>query len=149
MIKKDELLIRQYDPSDENAVIKLWHECGLVVPHNDPKTDIEKKMQFQPQWFFVGVVNGNISSTIMVGYEGRRGWINYLAVSPEFQRRGYGKQMMERAEVVLKKVGCLKINLQVRETNKEVIYFYKSLGYSEDNVISMGKRLNQHDNEIP
>ncbi|KYK36623.1 MAG: acetyltransferase [Theionarchaea archaeon DG-70] len=119
-----------------------------MVPHNDPEIDIEKKIQFQSQWFFVGVVNGRIGSTVMVGYEGHRGWINYLAVSPDLQRRGYGKQMMERAEAVLKKVGCLKINLQIRETNKKVIFFYRSLGYSEDNVISMGKRLDGNNNEI-
>ena len=77
----------------------------------------------------------------MAGYEGHRGWINYLAVLPEFQRQGYARLMMQKAEKVLKEMGCLKINLQVRDGNKAVIAFYTSMGYSNDHVISLGKSL--------
>jgi ribosomal protein S18 acetylase RimI-like enzyme len=77
----------------------------------------------------------------MVGYEGHRGWINYLAVSPDHQRKGYGRLLMDEAERLLRKEGCPKINLQVRTTNAAVLAFYKALGYGQDEVVSLGKRL--------
>jgi len=143
MARKGDLIIRSYQPSDERAVIELWHECGLVVPQNDPKKDIEKKVEFQPQWFLVGTVDGKVIATAMVGYDGHRGWINYLGVSPHFRRRGFGQRMMKKAEIVLKEVGCQKINVQIRKTNESAIFFYESCGYSDDEVFSMGKRLDK------
>jgi ribosomal protein S18 acetylase RimI-like enzyme len=134
-------VIREYRSQDEEDVINVWNQCGLIVPQNDPRRDIEKKVQFQPQWFFVGILNGRLISSVMVGYEGHRGWINYLAVLPDFQRRGYGRRMMEKAESVLREAGCPKINLQVRKSNTSVIQFYVACGYSEDHVVSLGKRL--------
>ncbi len=77
----------------------------------------------------------------MVGYEGHRGWINYLAVSPDCRRSGIATQMMQRAEEILSDVGCPKINLQIRESNRDVMAFYKHLGYANDRVVSLGKRL--------
>ena len=77
----------------------------------------------------------------MAGYEGHRGWINYLAVSPDLQRQGIARKMMDEAETKLSSLGCPKINLQIRSTNTQVIDFYKSIGYSDDEVLSMGKRL--------
>lgn len=135
------ITIRPYQVEDEKQVIELWHDCNLIVPWNDPKQDINLKLQFQPDLFLVGKIDDLIIATIMVGYEGHRGWINYLAVSPEYQRQGIGRLMMETAETELKKLGCPKINLQIRTTNKTVIAFYESLGFTQDNVISLGKRL--------
>jgi ribosomal protein S18 acetylase RimI-like enzyme len=77
----------------------------------------------------------------MVGYEGHRGWINYLAVAPEYQRRGVARQIMGQAERLLRQAGCPKINLQVRTANAQVIEFYKTIGFKIDDVVSMGKRL--------
>jgi ribosomal protein S18 acetylase RimI-like enzyme len=74
-------------------------------------------------------------------YEGHRGWINYLAVAPECQRRGIARQIMEEAERLLRQAGCPKINLQVRTANAQVIEFYKRIGFKIDDVVSMGKRL--------
>jgi ribosomal protein S18 acetylase RimI-like enzyme len=127
--------------ADEDTVIQLWIQCGLVVPHNNPKRDIERKMKVNPEWFLVGEINGQVVSTCMVGYEGHRGWINYLAVRPDLQRNGFGKQIMEHAEKILSDAGCAKINLQVRSTNQGVIRFYESIGYRQDPVVSLGKRL--------
>ena len=135
------LNIRPFEPPDETAVIDLWHRCGLVVPWNDPKTDIALKVDFQPELLLVGTLHSNIMATVMVGYEGHRGWINYLAVSPDFQRQGFGRRMMEKAEAKLREIGCPKINLQVRTSNKSVIAFYKHLGFSDDHVIGLGKHL--------
>ena len=135
------LHIRPYRASDEAAVIALWTACNLVVSHNNPRKDIARKLQVNPEWFLVGEHDGQIVATCVVGYEGHRGWINYLAVSPSVQRRGLASQMMEEAEKILSKAGCPKINLQIRSTNLQVIEFYKSLGFKIDEVTGMGKRL--------
>ena len=133
--------IRPFEPPDEAAVIDLWHRCGLVVPWNDPKTDIALKFRLQPDLFLVGTLAGRVVASAMVGYEGHRGWINYLAVSPDHQRQGIGRRMMEEAEAKLRELGCPKINLQVRTSNKSVIAFYEHLGFSHDHVIGLAKRL--------
>jgi ribosomal protein S18 acetylase RimI-like enzyme len=137
----NDLVIRPYQLKDEAAVIELWLQCSLVVPQNKPKRDIQRKLQVNPEWFLVGVMGGLIVATCMAGYEGHRGWINYLAVSPHHRRQGIGRRIMEEAEKKLRSAGCPKINLQVRETNKEAIQFYARIGYTKDQVVSMGKRL--------
>lgn len=136
-----DLLIRPYHESDEHAVVALWEECGLLVPWNDPRKDIRRKLTVQRDMFLVGLVGDKIVAAVMAGYEGHRGWINYLAVSPTCQKQGLGRRMMDEAEARLHKLGCPKINLQVRTSNTAVINFYKALGYTIDDVVSMGKRL--------
>ncbi|MEY4484588.1 MAG: hypothetical protein RL693_2040 [Verrucomicrobiota bacterium] len=130
-----------YQPDDEPAVISLWLSCGLVAPQNNPRTDIERKLQVNPELFLVGRIDTEIVATVMAGYEGHRGWINYLAVAPSLQKSGYGRQIMAHAESLLRERGCPKINLQIRSTNQSVIAFYKSLGFAIDEAVSMGKRL--------
>jgi len=136
-----QLIIRSFQIFDEPDVIDLWRRCSLVVPQNDPKKDIEMKLQVQPELFFVGVISSRIVSTIMSGYDGHRGWIYYLAVDPDFQQNGIGRRMVQKAEMKLRKLGCQKINLQVRNSNKSVIAFYKHIGFLDDDVLGMGKRL--------
>jgi ribosomal protein S18 acetylase RimI-like enzyme len=137
----DALSIRAIQPGDEEEVIRLWKDCRLVVPQNDPDRDIKRKQKVNPEWFLVGVLDGKLIATCMAGYDGHRGWINYLAVAPDHRRRGIAGRMMKEAERLLKSSGCPKINLQIRSSNREVIAFYESIGYSADDVISMGKRL--------
>jgi len=139
------LVIRSYQTQDEAAVVELWRQCHLVVPQNNPERDIKRKLQVNPEWFLVGAVGGKIVATCMAGYEGHRGWINYLAVSPQHRRQGIGRRIMEEAENRMRSAGCPKINLQVRETNQEVIQFYTRIGYTRDPVVSMGKRLTPDD----
>src|SRR5512132_962748 len=105
--------------------------------------DIERKLKVNPEWFLVGIMDGRVVAAVMAGYEGHRGWINYLAVAPEVQRQGLGRQMMAQAEKRLREHGCPKINLQVRTSNTGVIAFYERLGYKSDDVVSLGKRLEQ------
>ncbi|QDV15907.1 Acetyltransferase YpeA [Gimesia panareensis] len=133
--------IREFEIRDQPAVIELWNECQLVVPWNDPAKDIERKIKVDPDLFLVGELSGLIVATVMGGYEGHRGWINYLAVSPAHQRKGLGRAIMEQVEQRIRARGCPKINLQVRETNQAVIAFYESLGYNVDPVVGLGKRL--------
>ncbi len=139
--RTDRLQTRAFRLEDQQAVIRLWEKCGLVVPQNDPAADIACKLQVQPELFQVGLLDDVIIATVMAGYEGHRGWINYLAVDPRFRRRGIGRRMVEAVEAKLRTFGCPKINLQVRESNDGVIAFYRRLGYSVDAVVSLGKRL--------
>jgi ribosomal protein S18 acetylase RimI-like enzyme len=133
--------IRQYSPEDQKAVIELWQTCNLTRPWNNPKLDIERKLKVNPELFLVGLLNNRIVATAMGGYEGHRGWVNYLAVDPLYQRKGLGQQIMKVIEGKLLALDCPKINLQIRTDNLSAVSFYKSIGYKTDDVISMGKRL--------
>lgn len=135
--------IRVYDTKDQEEVISLWRRCGLVAPQNDPIKDIERKLKVNPELFLVGVDDGHLIATVMAGYEGHRGWINYLAVEPKCQGKGHGRKIMKAVEQLLRQRGCPKINLQVRSKNTDVIDFYTAIGYGDDEVISLGKRLQQ------
>jgi len=134
-------VVRQFQPQDEDAVVSLWKKCELVRPSNDPHKDIGRKLRVRPDLFLVGVLDGKIVASVMAGYEGHRGWLNYLAVDPASQRGGLGKAIVAEAESRLRASGCPKVNLQVRTSNKGAIAFYERIGYSIDDVVSMGKRL--------
>ena len=133
--------IRPFRVGDDEAVIALWHACGLVVAHNDPNKDIARKLKVNAEWFLVGEIDDEVIASCMAGYDGHRGWINYLAVHPDCQRQGHAAQIMAEAERLLREAGCPKINLLVRESNTAVIDFYEAIGFARDAVISMGKRL--------
>ncbi len=135
------LFIRPYRPDDEQAVITLWLRCHLITSLNNPHEDIARKLKVHPELFFIGLLDQKLVATCMAGYEGHRGWINYLAVDPEYQHQGIARRIMETAEKALYTIGCPKINLQVRSTNAAVIAVYEKLGFTKDNVVSMGKRL--------
>lgn len=136
-----ELLIRPFDLGDEPHVIELWKQCKLTRPWNNPQRDIARKLTLQPENFLVGLIQNQLVASVMAGYEGHRGWVNYLAVSPNHQQKHVGGQMMRAAEQRLLAMGCPKINLQIRGTNRDVIGFYHAIGYQIDDAISMGKRL--------
>ncbi|MCX7173540.1 MAG: GNAT family acetyltransferase [Proteobacteria bacterium] len=133
--------IRPFQPHDEDAVVALWQECGLTRPWNDPRADIARKLTEQPELFIVGTDGTAIVATAMVGFDGHRGWLYYLAVSPRHRRQSYGRALMQEAERLLKERGCPKLNLLVRSSNAEVIEFYRKLGYVQDEVVGLGKRL--------
>ena len=133
--------IRPFQTHDTESVITLWQDCGLVKPWNDPHKDIERKLTVGADYFLVGEKDGKIIASAMGGYEGHRGWVNYLAVHPTEQGNGYGRFLMRHLEEQLTAVGCPKINLQIRDTNLDVIKFYEAIGYTQDKVVSFGKRL--------
>ena len=140
--------IRPFEDADEPAVIRLWERCGLLRPWNDPRKDIARKKRVQRELFLVGTVDGAVVASAMAGYEGHRGWINYLAVDPTCQRQGMGAALMNELERKLRALGCAKINLQIRRDNLEAIAFYQRIGFAEDAVVSFGKRL-ERDDETP
>jgi ribosomal protein S18 acetylase RimI-like enzyme len=132
---------RPFEKNDQQAVIDLWKDCGLVVPWNDPVKDIERKLKVDPDLFLVGELAGEIVASVMGGYEGHRGWINYLAVSPRHQGKGYGRSIMEVVELAMRQKGCPKINLQIRGSNTDMASFYQAIGYHIEDAIGLGKRL--------
>ena len=137
------LAIRAFHELDQDDVVSLWHDCDLVKPWNDPVKDIRRKLEVQRELFLVGTSGGKLVATVMAGFDGHRGWINHLAVACDYRRRGYGRLLMGEATRRLKAIGCPKINLQIRRSNLGVVSFYESLGYIEDDAISMGRRLVQ------
>ncbi len=134
-------VIRPFRRDDTEAVVSLWRDAGLVVPWNDPYLDIERKLTVQPELFLVVADGDAVVGVAMVGYDGHRGWVNYLAVDESRRGEGLGARLMGEAERLLVERGCPKLNLQVRTSNTGVIEWYRSLGYELDQAVSLGKRL--------
>lgn len=156
-------VIRPFTPADTESVVALWEACGLVRPWNDPRRDIERKLTVQPELFLVAEgrtesatgesatepatqpltenAHASIVAAGMAGFDGHRGWVNYLAVRPDLQGSGLGRTLMAEFERLLTDMGCPKLNLQVRAGNDQVLGFYESLGYAPDHAVSLGKRL--------
>jgi len=137
-------VLRTYRPGDREALVSLWSICDLTRPWNDPRRDIERKLARDAENLLVLEQDGRLIGSVMVGYEGHRGWINYLAVHPDLRRRGLGRLLMDQAERRLRDLGCPKVNLQVRTSNEAAREFYRRIGYSLDEAVSFGKRL-EHD----
>ncbi len=135
------MLIRAFEDDDGPAVIALWQACALTRPWNDPARDIARKLSVQRDLFLVGLSDGVLMASAMAGYDGHRGWINYLAVHPDWRRQRHGENLMRAVEQRLLALGCPKLNLQVRSANTQVLDFYRALGYLQDDVVSLGKRL--------
>src|SRR5438067_13311493 len=136
--------IRPFALRDEDAVVALCQGSELTRPWNDSRKDIARKLLVRPDLFLVAESDGEIVGAVMIGYDGHRGWINYLGVDPDHQRQGVGRALMEEAERLLRAEGCPKINLQIRTSNTGAIEFYRRIGFAMDDVVSMGKRL-EHD----
>ncbi len=136
-----DMQIRPFRAHDTEPVVALWRECDLTRPWNDPARDIERKVAMADDLFLVGLVAGHVVGTVMAGYEGHRGWINYLAIDPSERGTGRGRALMAAAETRLRDLGCPKINLQVRRTNPDAIAFYERIGFVGDDTVSLGKRL--------
>jgi ribosomal protein S18 acetylase RimI-like enzyme len=133
--------IRAYRPGDATEVIDLWGECGLIVPWNNPQTDIDRKIADSPHLFFVGELENELVASCMAGYDGHRGWIYFMAVRNSLQRMGLATRLVNHVEEELIQLGCPKVELMVRKTNDRVISFYKSIGFDPDPVIVLSKRL--------
>ncbi|ROS65206.1 ribosomal protein S18 acetylase RimI-like enzyme [Curtobacterium sp. PhB172] len=137
-----EYRIRPFRADDTDAVVALWESCGLVRPWNDPRRDIARKATVQPELFLVAETEAaGVVAAGMAGFDGHRGWVNYLAVQPDLQGSGLGRTLMAEFERLLTDLGCPKVNLQIRAGNERVLGFYESLGYSDDRTVSLGKRL--------
>jgi len=135
--------IRQYeDATDRIQVVELWRNVfGYETAHNEPNLAISKKIATNDGLFFVAVENTDIAGTIMAGYDGHRGWLYSVAVDPKIRLNGLGSSLVRHAEKALTDLGCMKVKLQLLATNEATATFYKSLGYSVEPNISLGKLL--------
>ena len=140
-MKTDDVKIRDFSVSDTEMVVALWNRCGLTRPWNDPYKDISRKMSDNNGAFWVADHAEDVVASVMIGYDGHRGSINYLAVVPEYQRSGLGAELMRRAEHFLIERGCPKVSFCVRRNNEAVLAFYQELGYEIDDIHFLGKRL--------
>jgi ribosomal protein S18 acetylase RimI-like enzyme len=133
--------IRAFDPADEVAVVALWEAAGLTRPWNDPHKDIARKLTTQPELFLIGELAGRVIASAMIGFDGHRGWIYYLAVSPDQRGNGFAGLLIAEGERLLTERGCPKLMLMVRADNSSVIDLYERVGYETETTIVMGKRL--------
>ncbi|WP_417691722.1 GNAT family acetyltransferase [Roseibium sp.] len=135
------LEIVEFQEPQRAAVIALWQASGLVRPWNDADKDINRKLTDPVGRLFVVLDGAAVVGSVMVGYDGHRGTIYYLAVHPDHQSAGLGRRLMAHCEAYLLALGCPKINLLVRRGNDKARGFYDALGFSEDEAVSLGKRL--------
>ena len=136
-----DFVFRDFEPADTACVVDLWQKCELTRPWNDPVKDIERKLADRNGAFWVVCQGSLMIASVMIGYDGHRGTINYLAIAPAFQRSGIGAELMRRAEAFLIGIGCPKVSFCVRKDNHAVLAFYGGLGYAADDVHFLGKRL--------
>jgi len=142
----DDLRIRPFRASDRRALIELWRRAGLLRPWNDPDRDIDRKLALADDLLLVAHLAADpdehtMVGTVMLGYDGHRGTLGYLAVDPDHQRRGHGGRLLAACEARLIELGCPKLNLLVRTSNAAVVAFYERHGYTVDEVTPLGKRL--------
>jgi ribosomal protein S18 acetylase RimI-like enzyme len=133
------------DRDHRTGVVALWEAVfGYEAAHNKPALVIEKKVAFGDELFFVALLGDMVIGTAMAGYDGHRGWIYSVAVSPVHRRRGVGAQLVRFVERALASKGCVKVNLQIMEGNESVAAFYGTLGFSVEKRVSMGKRIHEN-----
>lgn len=131
--------VRDFIEDDRQAVIALWQRCGLTRPWNDPSTDIDLAIVAAASSILVGTTDGAVIASVMVGFDGHRGWVYYLAVDPDHARHGHGRTMMAAAENWLAARSAPKLELMVRNDNAAAIGFYQALGYEPQKVSVLAK----------
>lgn len=138
-------VIRKFRNEDSDALVDLWKTVFPDdPPHNDPAKVINSKLAVDDLIFVAVVDNGGedeIIGACLAGYDGHRGWLYAAAVAPDHRGYGVGISLINHATHALKQLGCIKLNLQVRESNKPVVAFYESLGFKVEERISMGKLI--------
>ncbi|MBP7065804.1 GNAT family acetyltransferase [Ferrovibrio sp.] len=135
------MFIRPFQAADRAAVIALWQVCGLTRPWNDPASDIDFCLASQEATLLVAEADGAVIGSAMVGHDGHRGWVYYLAASPAQQGKGLGRALMAAAEDWARARGVPKLMLMVRPENAGVRAFYEALGYIEEPRIIFTRRL--------
>ncbi len=134
--------VRSYRPDDRESLVSLWARVFPDDPsRNAPDRMIRNKLRVQPELLLVAEDDGSLVGAVMAGFDGTRGWMYHLAVAPERRSQGIGTTLARAAEDGLRKLGCPKVNLQVRATNDGVIAFYRKLGYDVEQRASLGKVL--------
>jgi len=133
--------IREIEAGEADAIVALWRACGLTRPWNDPHADLKLAMVTPTSTVLAAIDGDRLTGSVMVGFDGHRGWIYYLAVDPAERRNGLGRTLMTAAEHWLGERGAPKLQLMVRETNTEALGFYAALGLEVQPVTVLGRRL--------
>jgi ribosomal protein S18 acetylase RimI-like enzyme len=129
---------RKFRSEDREPLIALWKTVFPDdPPHNEPSTVVDAKLEVD-DLIFVSEIDDRIVGACMAGYDGHRGWLYAVAVLPSQRRSGIGGELVSSTMRALKKLGCIKVNIQIRSTNHEVAAFYKSLGFATEERLSMG-----------
>ncbi len=127
--------------ADRDAVVALWRACGLTRPWNDPDADFDRAIAAHDATVLLVRNGGALTASVMVGWDGHRGWVYYLAVADAQRRRGWGRALMDAAADWLKARGCPKIQLMIRDDNADALRFYEALGLARQPVVTMGRFL--------
>lgn len=134
--------VRSFTPADTESVVALWHFVfAAEAPHNQPQAVLQRKLAVQDDLLLVACASQRVVGTALAGYDGHRGWLYAVAVHPEWRRLGIGTTLLRAAESRLAARGCVKLNLQIRNSNTKVEAFYRRLGYHVEARINMGKIL--------
>ncbi len=133
--------IRPARATDEEAVVALWRVCALVAPYNDPVADFRFARAGPASEVLVAEWDGNLAGTVMVGHDGHRGWLHYVAWDPTRRNEGIGRALVRAAESWLAERGVCKAQLLVRSSNTGVLAFYERLGFGRSDVVVMQRRL--------
>lgn len=128
-------------PADAAAVTALWHACGLTRPWNDPAADFALALGDAAATVLVARRGAVIAGSVMVGFDGHRGWVYYLAADPNARRIGLGRALMEAAEAWLRARGAPKLQLMLRSENSAALGFYQALGLERQDVVVLGRFL--------
>lgn len=139
------MIVRTATSEDETDVNELWRSCNLVANYNDPAVDFRFALLGPNSTVLVGNAEGRICGSVMVGHDGHRGWLYYVASAPDQQRQGTGQAMIEAGEKWLRERNVIKVQLMIRNTNTAVVPFYQRLGYEESPRILMSKWLSKTD----
>jgi ribosomal protein S18 acetylase RimI-like enzyme len=141
MLKTASVEIGELREAEIEAAVALWREAGLLRPWNDPRADIRLALAGPSSAMIAACAEARLAATVMVGWDGHRGWIYYLAVARDLQRQGIGARMVKAAEDWLAQRGAPKLNLLVRAENEAVLGFYQSLGYRRSDTVLLQRVL--------
>ena len=134
--------IRPFREADRAEVVQLWAEAFPDDPdHNVSSEMIDRKLRVQPELFLVAIADNVLVGTVVAGFDGVRGWLHRLAVRESARRSGFGTRLVRSAEAALAALGCPKVNLQVRASNASVVAFYRALGYTAEDRVSLARRV--------
>jgi ribosomal protein S18 acetylase RimI-like enzyme len=132
------MILENFTMKYYKKVIQIWRKAGINVGSSDTKEEIKRMIKRNPKLCLIGHLEGKVIGVVMGGFDGRRGYVHHLAVDPDYQKRGYGKMMMDELIARLRKMGVHKIHLFIEKYNKEVVEFYLNLGWEiRDDLIMM------------
>jgi len=130
--------IEKFTMESYETVVNLWKKSGINVGSTDTRKEIERMLEHNPNLFLIGKDNDRLISVVMGGFDGRRGYVHHLAVDPDFQRRGYGRMIIDDLIEIFRKMGVHKIHLFIEQYNRDVVEFYRTLGWEiRDDLIMM------------